>query len=190
MTGTAAALALAALLASDDGKTDFAKRIGLRHTLGLGAVPLVPGLYWGSGLDVTFRPFRGAFIAGGSGTYHHDLEGRWLGASGGLFFALDLTYVLVSLGWSQEPRRDFPFRWLIGSRIGFGGTVSWLRRPELENPAGYQLVRPETCSWVDLEWVPDHDRTYFIRFAIETPVNLSTVFRGFIAVGVAWGFDA
>lgn len=185
------AMSVLAGAASAGEPNDFAARVSLRGTLGLGHVPLVNGVYSTLGMDWSLRPFRGAFLAGTGASVSWDLDRRWSGGSWGIFLALDVTYVVLSSLWSSEPSPTFPVRLIFGGRVGLGATQSRLARPELEKPPAYWLVRPELHLWSDLEWVflPESRLSVFARGAIDTPVSLNTVFRVAFALGFAWGYQ-
>ncbi len=162
----------------------------LRLLPGIGAVPLVTGTDTAFTLDGGVHSFDGAFSTGVSGSGAADNHGRFLVGSFGLFVQLDLTYLILSCLWSHPPQPNWPVRLQVGSRIGMDLSVSWAPRPELPRPPDYWLLRPALYSFVDVEVPlgPARAWSLILRGSVDSAVNLGSVYRWCVGVGVGYGW--
>jgi hypothetical protein len=168
-----------------------------RGLVGAGSVPNLPTDDRTGNMvltaEVGAHPLQGAFATGFSLSNASDWKGHWSVVTPGLFGQLDLTYLLLSGLWAYQPQRDFPFRLAVGSRLGLGVSESF--RPSDGLPAdtyapAYRLLRVELMSFLDLDIPLTADRHYALvaRAAVDTPVNVSSVFRwsGSVGISSAW----
>jgi len=146
-------------------------------------------------LEIAHRPFDGALSTGFSISSVTDVNGSWNVITAGPFAKLDLMYVFTSGLWSHEPARHPPLRILVGARIGFAASQSFVHVTPTEDSrfqdaTSYVLFRPELQPVLDFE-VPfglRHELALSLRGALDTSVALDT-FRWSVALGFgyAWG---
>lgn len=158
---------------------------------GAGGVPLYSGAYFIHTVDWGLHPFDGAFSTGTSFSVAADFHRVWSLGAAGVFVQLDLTYLFLSGLWAVQPPAHFPFRVQLGSRVGLDVSRSEMDRPELPEPEIYWLVRPALHNYVDVEIPIGSARrfTLVLRAAIDTPANLSTVYRWNFSIGGSWGYE-
>lgn len=183
-------LALALATAADQPPPTFGFSRFLRTTVALGSVPRVGGRFLADTLEWGLRPFEGAFATGLSLTGGGDALNRWFTFTGGVFLELDLTYLFLTGFWAVKPPKWFPFRLHLGTRIGIDFSASWQPRDEEPSPRPYQLLRPALHTFVDLELPlgPRTDLSLFLRGSMDTPMNVSSVYRWSLGVGFCWGY--
>ena len=92
--------------------------------------------------------------------------------------------------WRFTPPYNFPVRLQLGGRLGLGISESTRPSADVPNAVPYTLIRPELQDFVDVEVPvgPLHHYSFVLRGAIDTPVNLSSVFRWSFAAGVNYGW--
>jgi hypothetical protein len=139
------------------------------------------------GAEVGHHPLGGALGTGFSFSSATDVKGRYTVVTPGVFAKLDLTYLFLSGLWATTPPNCFPFRLELGARAGLGISESFRSDPA---PFTYVLLRPELQPSFDLEIPLDRDRVHSIvvRGSVDTSVNLETLFRWGIAVGLSYGW--
>jgi hypothetical protein len=183
--------------ASSCGQPPFVHDWFFRGLVGAGSVPNLPTDDRTGNMVLTVEvgahPLQGAFATGFSLSNASDWKGYWSVLTPGLFGQVDLTYLFLSGLWAYAPPRDFFFRLAVGSRLGLGVSESF--RPSNGLPAdtyapAYQLLRTELMSFLDLDIPVTSDRRYALvaRAAVDTPVNVSSVFRwsGSLGISSAW----
>jgi len=178
----------------------FAHALSARTLAGGGGVPSLPAYDRAPNLVVTTeighhplqdRDEGGAALGTGlSLSSVTDLAGRWAVLVGGPFAKVDLTYLFLTGLWAYPVAR-FPVRVQLGGRLGVSISQSSFPQEGVAPP--YTLVRPELQSFFDVE-APlglDRDRTWSVvgRVALDTGVNLSTVFRYSFSAGLDYGWD-
>src|SRR5205085_12562188 len=136
--------------------------------------------------EIGHRPLGGALGTGFAFSSATDVKGRYTVVTPGVFAKLDLTYLFLSGIWATTPPNCFPFRLQLGARAGLGVSESIRRDPA---PSTYVLVRPELQSFFDLEIPIDRDRvtSIVVRGSVDTSVNIQTLFRWALAIGLSYG---
>lgn len=172
----------------------------VRMLVGLGYVPSLPSddrssKYLPDNMVMTAEigghPLSGALGTGFSVSTAMDVRGLWSVLTPGLFAKLNLTYLFLTGLWTYGPPPPaFPFRLKVGGRLGVGISQSTRPSGDVPNAATYVLIRPELLDFVDIEWPLGSDRAYsFVaRGALDTPVNLSSVFRWSVSAGLSYGW--
>lgn len=173
----------------------------VRLFVGVGSVPQ-PELFESCNantaltFEIAHRPFHGALSTGFSFSSVTDVNGLWNVLTPGAFAKLDLTYVFTSGLWSHRPTLHPFVRILVGARVGFGVSQSFVHiqstaDSRYEATSSYVLVRPEMEPIVDLEFPfgHRHDFAFVARGAVDTPVTFDTIFRWSVSLGIgyAWG---
>lgn len=139
-------------------------------------------------------PLGGALAAGVSLSNASDLKNLWAVTTPGIFAKIDLTYWFLTGMYSCAPApRRFPFRVQLGSRIGLGISESFRPLSDVPDVSPFKLLRPELLSFVDAEFPVPPEKHYAIvvRGGVDTSVNLSSLFRWSVSLGLAyaWGAD-
>jgi hypothetical protein len=171
----------------------------VRLLVGLGYVPSLPMDDRSSNLlpddtmittEIGGHPLSGALGTGVSISVTTDIRGYWTVLTPGLFAKLDLTYLLLSGLWRYTPPDDFPIRLQAGGRLGLGVSQSTRPKSDVPNAEQYVLIRPELLDFLDLEIPLGGDRIYsfVLRGAMDTPINLSGVYRWGISAGLSYGW--
>lgn len=187
---------------STEDCSSFSRHYFIRTLIGFGQAAQVPaddqwGTWPNSGSTVlTFEwgtfPLNGALGTGFSASATADVKSQWTVITPGLFAKLDLTYVFISGLWATRPRADFPYRIQFGGRLGLGASQSFRPTQDVPETRPYTLLRPEVESFFDFEKSLDVDRrdfSFVVRPALDTSINLSTVFRWSVQVGLSYAWD-
>ncbi|MGH7440099.1 MAG: hypothetical protein ACRENE_30785 [Polyangiaceae bacterium] len=165
-----------------------------RLVTGAGATPSTPlddssDFFAWTG-EVGARPLGRVLATGVSFSQGQDVLGLWSVWSVGLFAEIDVTFVLLSGLWAYEPPPRFPFRLDLGSRLGVAYSQSSRPASDVEGGPQYNLIRPETQSYLELAVPLGEARmlSVMLRGAVDTSVNYETAFRwtGLAGVELSW----
>jgi hypothetical protein len=166
------------------------------HTLlGAGGVPTLPvGDRTGNVVlttEIGGHPLTGALGTGFSLSETLDMKGQWSVFTPGLLAQLDLTYLAATALYTYLPPRTSLAHLQVGGRLGLAFSES--SQPSVAYEPSYELLRPELQPFVDLDvpvtWLGRgrHDSLIF-RGAVDCPVNLSSIFRWSLSVGLSYGW--
>jgi hypothetical protein len=168
----------------------------LRGLSGWGGVPQLPAddraPHLVLDLEIGAYPLGQIVSTGASASFALDAYRQWTVWSGGLFAQIHVTSLFLSGLWAYpyDPRQ-VPFRLDVGERVGIASSDS--RRPANDVPDGptYTLIRPELMTFAELgiSIRPQRDLFFLLRAALDTSVNLETLFRASGSVGLeySWG---
>jgi hypothetical protein len=166
----------------------------VRTLVGIGGAPMLPPDDRTANLVLTAEigghPLGGALGTGLSISSVLDFKQLWSVVTPGLFAKIDLTYLFLSGLWRIAPPPEFPFRLQLGGRLGLGVSESTRPSADVSYAVPYTLVRPELQNFADLEIPVDalHVYSFVLRGAIDTPVNLSGVYRWSFSTGLNYGW--
>jgi hypothetical protein len=167
----------------------------LRFLAGVGGVPALPqddnAAHLVMTTEVGGHLLGGPLATGVSLSTVVDTDQHWSVFTPGLFAKLDLTYLFMTAFFLYDDIVYDPvLRLQLGGRLGVGFSDSTRPNQDVPYAPSYQLWRPELQSFVDLEY-PLRNTAYalVLRSAVDTGVNLGTVYRYSFSFGLdyAWG---
>jgi hypothetical protein len=142
--------------------------------------------------EVGGYPLGRVFATGLSVSYARDFYGHWMVFTPGLFAQINVTALLMSglFAYDDDPQK-VPFRIEWGERLGLGLSKSERPENDFPNSPSYQLWRPEVHSYVDVAVPLGREARHAIvgRGAIDTPVNLASLFRYSFSLGVEFAWE-
>jgi len=170
----------------------FAPPWFFRILAGMGSVPNLPlgdntANMIGT-VEVGGHQLSGAFASGLSFSTTADMLGGWIVIVPGVFGQLDITYLLLTGFWAEEPPPYFPVRLQIGSRLGMACSESF--RTDATYAPPYRLYRPELGSYLDLDVrLPGGSQFLVFRAGVDTSINTETLYRwsGSVGLSSSWG---
>jgi hypothetical protein len=158
-----------------------------------GGAPNRPGVAVAFTTEIGHRPFGAALGTGFSISEATEVSGAWTVVVPGLFAKIDLAYLFAGGLWTSRPPDSFPFRLLLGGRVGLAVSESFPSRTQVPFGSPFMLVRAELQPFLDFEWPPcfvkDRAFSLVVRGALDTSVNLSDVFRWSASLGLNYGWD-
>jgi hypothetical protein len=176
--------------------TVFSHQYFVRTLVGGGQATSLPADDRSANTNLTFEwgsfPLMGSFGTGFSLSSALDGKEQWSVVTAGIFAKLDLTYLFISgLLGRTTPSPSFPYRLQFGGRLGVAASQSYRPTHDVPDTSSYTLVRPETESFFDFEKSLDAAAAYslVVRGALDTSVNLSSLFRWSVSLGLNYGWD-